>query len=39
VTVRNYRRMLSLPLHPMLTDRDLDDVITAVLDIVMRFAR
>jgi dTDP-4-amino-4,6-dideoxygalactose transaminase len=39
VTVRNYRRMLSLPLHPMLTDRDVDDVITAVLDIVMRFAR
>jgi dTDP-4-amino-4,6-dideoxygalactose transaminase len=39
VAVRNYRRMLSLPLHPMLTDRDVDDVITAVLDIVMRFAR
>ncbi len=39
VAVGNYRRMLSLPLHPMLTDRDVDDVITAVLDIVMRFAR
>jgi dTDP-4-amino-4,6-dideoxygalactose transaminase len=39
VAVANYRRMLSLPLHPMLTDGDVDDVITAVLDIVTRFAR
>ncbi|HEX2251450.1 MAG TPA: DegT/DnrJ/EryC1/StrS family aminotransferase [Gemmatimonadales bacterium] len=39
VAVSNYRRMLSLPLHPMLTDGDVDDVITAVLDIVARFAR
>jgi dTDP-4-amino-4,6-dideoxygalactose transaminase len=35
----NYQRMLSLPLHPMLTDEDVSDVIDAVLDIAERFAR
>ena len=35
----NYQRMLSLPLHPMLTDQDVDDVIGAVLDVAGRFAR
>jgi dTDP-4-amino-4,6-dideoxygalactose transaminase len=34
-----YQRMLSLPLHPMLTDTDVTDVVTAVLDVVKRFAR
>jgi dTDP-4-amino-4,6-dideoxygalactose transaminase len=39
VTLSNYRRMLSLPLHPLLTDGDVNDVAGAVLDIVTRFAR
>jgi dTDP-4-amino-4,6-dideoxygalactose transaminase len=30
----NYRRMLSLPLNPGLTDRDVGDVIDAVRDVV-----
>ncbi len=29
-----FERMLSLPLHPRLTDADVDDVIAAVLDVV-----
>jgi dTDP-4-amino-4,6-dideoxygalactose transaminase len=39
VAWNNYQRMLSLPLNPLLTDLDVDDVIAAVLDIVERFAR
>jgi dTDP-4-amino-4,6-dideoxygalactose transaminase len=34
-----YQRMLSLPLHPGLTDEDVGDVIAAVLDVTRRFAR
>jgi dTDP-4-amino-4,6-dideoxygalactose transaminase len=30
---------LSLPLHPMLNDADVSDVVGAVLDVVQRFAR
>lgn len=33
----NYRRMLSLPLNPRLSDRDVTDVIEAVLEVVKRF--
>ena len=29
----SYQRMLSLPLHPGLTDRDVEDVIAAVLEV------
>ena len=29
-----FSRMLSLPLHPRLSDGDVDDVIQAVLDLV-----
>jgi dTDP-4-amino-4,6-dideoxygalactose transaminase len=39
VAYDSYQRMLSLPLHPMLSDADVGDVIAAVLDIVERFAR
>jgi dTDP-4-amino-4,6-dideoxygalactose transaminase len=39
VALENYQRMLSLPLHPLLSDEDVSDVITAVLDVVARFAR
>jgi dTDP-4-amino-4,6-dideoxygalactose transaminase len=35
----NYQRLLSLPLNPMLSDSDVNDVIEAVLDIVRRFGR
>lgn len=35
----NYRRMLSLPLHPGLTDADVDYVVDAVLDVVSTFRR
>ena len=32
----NFRRMLSLPLYPELTDADVQDVVDAVLDVVRR---
>jgi dTDP-4-amino-4,6-dideoxygalactose transaminase len=35
----NYQRMLSLPLHPLLSDEDVCDVVAAVLDVVTRFTR
>ena len=34
VACSNYERILSIPLHPGLSDDDADDVIAAVLDIV-----
>ena len=39
VAYQAYQRMLSLPLHPMLTDADVSDVVSAVLDVAQRFAR
>jgi dTDP-4-amino-4,6-dideoxygalactose transaminase len=39
VAVVAYQRMLSLPLHPALTDDDVDDVVTAALDVVDRYRR
>ena len=36
---QNYQRLLSLPLHPGLTDTDVQDVIEAVLDAVRVFRR
>jgi dTDP-4-amino-4,6-dideoxygalactose transaminase len=39
VAFQAYQRMLSLPLHPMLSDGDVSDVISAVLDVTQRFAR
>jgi dTDP-4-amino-4,6-dideoxygalactose transaminase len=39
VAYQSYQRMLSLPLHPMLTDADVSDVVGAVLDVVQRFGR
>jgi dTDP-4-amino-4,6-dideoxygalactose transaminase len=39
VAFENYRRMLSLPLHPRLSDQDVNAVVLAVRDIVDRFAR
>ena len=37
VAYDNYRRMLSLPLNPGLTDQDVNDVIEAVLDVVRTY--
>jgi dTDP-4-amino-4,6-dideoxygalactose transaminase len=34
-----YQRLLSLPLHPLLSDIDLYDVVAAVLDVVRKFSR
>jgi dTDP-4-amino-4,6-dideoxygalactose transaminase len=34
VASREFERLISLPIHPRMTDRDVDDVIAAVADIV-----
>jgi dTDP-4-amino-4,6-dideoxygalactose transaminase len=39
VAYSNYERILSIPLHPSLTDDDVDDVTAAVLDIVRAHRR
>jgi dTDP-4-amino-4,6-dideoxygalactose transaminase len=39
VAFSNYERLLSLPLHPGLTDQDVADVIEAVLDVAQTFRR
>src|SRR6267142_2484192 len=39
VAVSNFERLLSLPLHPGLTDQDVADVIEAVLDVVQIYRR
>jgi dTDP-4-amino-4,6-dideoxygalactose transaminase len=39
VAYENYRRMVSLPLHPRLTDEDVSDVIEAVLDLAHTYRR
>jgi len=39
VAVSNFERLLSIPLHPGLTDQDVSDVIDAVLDVVQTYRR
>lgn len=39
VATHEYYRQVSIPLHPRLSDEDVDDVIGAVLDIVESFKR
>ncbi|MGB5661178.1 MAG: DegT/DnrJ/EryC1/StrS aminotransferase family protein, partial [Thermoanaerobaculia bacterium] len=39
VAWESYQRLVSLPLHPGLTDRDVEDVVEAVADVVTRFRR
>jgi dTDP-4-amino-4,6-dideoxygalactose transaminase len=39
VAFSNFERMLSLPLHPGLTDQDVGDVVDAVLDVVQTYKR
>jgi dTDP-4-amino-4,6-dideoxygalactose transaminase len=34
-----YQRLVSLPLHPLLSDTDVSDVVTSVQDVVREFAR
>jgi dTDP-4-amino-4,6-dideoxygalactose transaminase len=34
-----YQRLVSLPLHPMLSDTDVSDVVAAVQDVVRKFSR
>lgn len=37
VAYEQYKRMLSLPLHPTLSDQDVADIIEAVVDVVKTF--
>jgi dTDP-4-amino-4,6-dideoxygalactose transaminase len=39
VAFANYQRLVSLPIHPRLSNADVDDVIDAVLDIVAKHGR
>jgi len=39
VVYREYQRMVSLPLYPKMMDKDVDDVIEAVVDVVKRYRR
>jgi len=39
IAYREYQRLISLPLHPGLSDEDVADVINAVTDITERFRR
>jgi len=39
VAFGNFERMLSLPLHPRLTDSDVSDVVEAVLNVALAFRR
>jgi len=39
VAYANYQRMLSLPIHPKLSHRDVGDVVDAVLDVTREFRR
>jgi len=34
-----YQRMVSLPLYPRMTDRDVEDVMEAVTDVVEKYRR
>lgn len=37
VAYQEYRRMVSLPLYPRMSDQDVDDVIETVLDVVEKY--
>jgi dTDP-4-amino-4,6-dideoxygalactose transaminase len=39
VALRNYQKIISLPLHPRLSDKDIDDVIEAATDVIEKFRR
>jgi dTDP-4-amino-4,6-dideoxygalactose transaminase len=39
VAFANYQRLVSLPIHPRLSNSDVDDVIDAVLDVVEKYGQ
>jgi dTDP-4-amino-4,6-dideoxygalactose transaminase len=39
VTYEAYQRIVSLPLHPLLSNQDVSDVIEAVIDVADQNAR
>jgi dTDP-4-amino-4,6-dideoxygalactose transaminase len=39
VAYREYQRIISLPLYPRMSDRDVEDVIEAVVEVVKRYRR
>ena len=39
VARREYERMLSIPIYPRMSDRDVEDVVAAVSSIASRFRR
>ncbi|MEZ4671547.1 MAG: DegT/DnrJ/EryC1/StrS aminotransferase family protein [Anaerolineae bacterium] len=39
IAYNEYQRTISLPLHPRLTNKDVDDVIAAVIDVLEAFRR
>jgi len=39
VAYREYQRIVSLPLYPRMSDRDVEDVIEAVVEVVKRYRR
>ncbi len=39
VALREFHRLVSLPIHPGMTEGDVEDVIAAVLDVVAAFSR
>jgi dTDP-4-amino-4,6-dideoxygalactose transaminase len=39
VAYREYQRLVSLPLYPRMSDRDVGDVIEAVGDVVRKYKR
>ena len=39
IAANSFQRMLTLPLHPGLTDRDVADVVEAVADVVERYRK
>lgn len=39
IAYREYQRIISLPLYPRMSDKDVDDVIEAVIDIVKKYRK
>ena len=39
IAFANYQRLVSLPLHPRLSEQDVDDVVEAVRDVIIKHRR
>ncbi|MRR35661.1 DegT/DnrJ/EryC1/StrS aminotransferase family protein [bacterium] len=39
IAFANYRRLVSLPLHPRLSEQDVNDVVEAVRDVITKYRR